>query len=394
MIDTKVYDKRIHEIKENKDNPRSISKEKFEKLVKSIKDAPWMLRIRPLVIDSNNIVLGGNMRLKACREAGMDSVPVISAGDLTDEQKKEFIVKDNVGYGDWDLDALANDYDLKTLDDWGLDLDIDIEDVSGSLNLEKDDNFDVEKDVDTDIVVGDLFDIGKHRLLCGDSTNPQHVDKLLSGESPCLMVTDPPYGVEYDASWRNKATRSDGGQVGGRSIGKVMNDDNADWSDTFSLSPSKIAYIYHAGKFSGTVQKSLEDNEFSIVSQIIWSKSHFAISRSDYHWKHEPCWYAVKKGAKHEWIGDRKQTTVWEIDKPTKNETGHSTQKPVECMKKPISNHSGDVYDPFMGSGTTMVAAHSLNRRCFGIELNPKYCQIIINRMLNIDPGLTVKKVV
>lgn len=210
------------------------------------------------------------------------------------------------------------------------------------------------------------------------------------------MVTDPPYGVNYDADWRNHAARTSPGMgnraIGAGAVGKVSNDDNSDWSQSWALSPSKVAYIWHAGKYASVVENSLLINDFEIRSQIIWNKNHFAISRGDYHWQHEPCWYAVKKGSKGNWAGDRKQTTVWEIDKPQKSETGHSTQKPVLCMGKPIGNHDGDVYDPFIGSGTTMVAAHQLNRKCYGMEIDPKYCQVIIDRMRKLDPGIVINR--
>ncbi|MBK9963121.1 MAG: site-specific DNA-methyltransferase [Saprospiraceae bacterium] len=238
-------------------------------------------------------------------------------------------------------------------------------------------------------MLGDLFEIGEHRLLCGDSTDSDAVAKLLNNKEPYLMVTDPPYGVVYDASWRDDVLSE--GETG-RAKGKVKNDDKADWTEVWALSPAKVAYVYHADKFSGIVQKSLEDCDFDIRCQIVWVKSHFAIGRGDYHYKHEPCWYAVKKGNKGNWASDRKQTTVWEIAKPQKSETGHSTQKPIECMAKAIANHDGDVHDPFLGSGSTMVAAHQLNRKCYGMELDPKYCQVIVDRMLKLDPALIIKK--
>jgi DNA modification methylase len=333
------------------------------------------------------IVIAGNMRLKACQELGIKEVPTkILPADTPLEKLKAYTIKDNVPYGENDWDALANYWDLDMLKDWGLEIP-DLKD----LELEaKEDDFEIPDEVHTDIVPGDLFEIGPHRLLCGSSTEADAVAKLLNGKEPYLMVTDPPYGVVYDAQWRDDAL-SDGKETG-RSKGKVQNDTNADWTEAWALSPAKVAYVYHAGIYSGTVQKSLQDCDFEIRSQIIWVKSHFAISRADYHWRHEPCWYAVKKGSKGNWASDRKQTTIWEIDKPQKNETGHSTQKPVECMARAIGNHDGDVYDPFLGSGTTMVAAHQLNRKCYGMELDCKYADVIVSRMIKLDPSLTIKR--
>jgi len=368
----------INKVKPNPENPRFIKDAKFNLLVNSIKKSPWMLNIRPIVVNSERIVLGGNMRLKACIEAGLTEVPIIYADNLSEEQQREFIIKDNLGYGEWDFDELKNDWDIDQLEEWGLDLPPLKEGVS---EVEPNDASTIE----TSIQLGDLIEIGPHRLVCGDSTRVEHVDLLLGGATPELMVTDPPYGVKYDAGWREERG------TGGRAVGKVANDDISDWSNAWSLSPAKVAYVYHAGKYTHIVARSLEDNDFELRSQIIWVKNNFAISRGDYHWKHEPCWYAVKKGHTSNWAGARDQSTVWEIDKPQKSETGHSTQKPVECMANAIRNHTGNVYDPFLGSGTTMVAAHQLGRRCFGIEITPAYCQIIVDRMRKLAPDLVIK---
>ncbi len=382
---------KLSKIKGNPNNPRIIKDDKFKKLVKSISEFPKMLEMRPIIVDENFIVQGGNMRLKALQELKYKDIPddwVKQVSDLTEEQKKEFIIKDNVGFGEWDFEDLANNWDVEKLNEWGLDIpNFEVEVLEA-----EEDNYEIPDEIKTDIVLGDLFEIGEHRLLCGDSTDSDQVAKLLNNEQPYLMITDPPYGVVYDANWRNERLIEDGSKIGGRAIGKVKNDDNADWTSAWALSPSKVAYVYHASFFSGTVQKSLQDCDYIIRSQIIWSKSNFTISRSDYHWKHEPIWYAVKKGFKGCWISDRKQTTIWEIDKPQKSETGHSTQKPIECMYKPIANHEGDVYDPFIGSGSTMVASHQLNRKCYGMELDPKYCQVIIDRMRKLDDTLIIKK--
>lgn len=379
---------KLSEVIPNPNNPRQIKDDKFKKLVESIKNFPEMLSLRPIVVNDNMVVLGGNMRLKACKEAGLKEVPIIKASELTDEQQKEFIIKDNVGFGEWDWDQLANEWDVEQLTEWGLD----VPDFAQTELEAVEDDFEVPEQIKTDIVLGDLFEIGEHRLLCGSSTESDAVLKLLNNKEPYLMVTDPPYGVNYKPEWRSEAMPQKNDAEHGRSIGKVKNDTIADWTEAWALSPSKVAYVYHADKFSGIVQKSLEDCDFDIRCQIVWVKSHFAIGRGDYHHKHEPCWYAVKKGYKGNWASDRKQTTVWEIAKPQKNETGHSTQKPIECMYKPIANHDGDVYDPFLGSGTTMVAAHQLKRKCYGMELDPKYCQVIIDRMLKLDPSLEVKR--
>lgn len=235
---------------------------------------------------------------------------------------------------------------------------------------------------------GHLWRLGEHLLLCGDSTHVGDVNKVLRGDQPLLMVTDPPYGVEYDANWRNEADRANGKPYGDRAVGKVHNDNRADWTEAWQLFPGEIAYVWHAGCRAGEVAKSLENAAFSIRSQIVWAKNNFAISRGDYHWKHEPCWYAVRKGGKSHWAGDRSQTTVWEIDKPMKSETGHSTQKPVECMAWAIQNHASEiVYEPFSGSGTTLIACENLGRKCRAIEISPAYVAVALQRWADHTGG-------
>jgi DNA modification methylase len=232
-------------------------------------------------------------------------------------------------------------------------------------------------------VLGDVWLLGKHRIVCGDSTDADTVAKCLNGVVLHLMVTDPPYGVEYDANWRNKATRTDGSADGGRATGVVLNDDRADWRETWALFPGDVAYVWHAGLFAATVAESLEVCNFQLRSQIVWAKQQFAIGRGDYHWQHEPCWYAVRKGSKGYYDGGRKQSTLWQIDKPQKSETGHSTQKPVECMKRPIENNSSPgqaVYEPFSGSGTTIIAGEMTGRSIHAIELNPAYVDVAVKR--------------
>ena len=203
--------------------------------------------------------------------------------------------------------------------------------------------------------------------------------KCLNGVEPHLMVTDPPYGVEYDAHWRVDAGLSQETSA----LGRVINDDRADWRDAWALFPGDVTYVWHAGQYANIVVDSLAACDFKIRSQIIWVKNNIVMSRGDYHYKHEPCWYAVRKNKKGHYCGGRKQSTVWEIDKPRKSETGHSTQKPVECMKRPIENNSSPgqaVYDPFLGSGTTLIAAEMTGRSCHGLELHPPYCDVIIKR--------------
>lgn len=244
---------------------------------------------------------------------------------------------------------------------------------------------------------GDVWQIGPHRLMCGSSTEVADVARLLNGAKPRLMITDPPYGVEYDPDWRLEAGINKPGQI--LASGKVMNDDICDWTDAWNLSPTSVCYIWHAGRYAGTVQTSMESAGFTTRSQIIWAKPSLVMGRGNYHWQHEPCWYGVRKNATAEWIGDRKQTTLWQIANMHRTQgdvddgkTVHSTQKPVECMARPMRNHSGDVHDPFLGSGTTMLAAQNLGRICYGMEISPGYCAVILDRMQRAFPDLEIKR--
>jgi DNA modification methylase len=237
---------------------------------------------------------------------------------------------------------------------------------------------------------GDIYTLNEHMVQCGDSEDSKMVKKLIADRHPIIMVTDPPYGVKYDPAWMEKALDS---WKKPRSTGKVLNDNKISWVDAYKLFPGEIAYIWHAGKYGYIVAEDMIKCEFDIISQIIWAKQHFVISRGDYHWQHEPCWYGVKKGSKHNWQGARDQSTVWDIKNNSamgnanKEEVyGHGTQKPLECMARPIRNNteSGQmVYDPFLGSGTTLIACQELNRICIGQELLPNYVDVIIERWIN-----------
>ena len=234
-------------------------------------------------------------------------------------------------------------------------------------------------------IAGDLWQLGSHRLICGDSTSADVVGRLLGDVKPELMVTDPPYGVEYDPSWRNQVGAAGAtGAAKTKRIGKVLNDDRADWREAWALFPGDVAYVWHGALHAGEVADSLAAVGFAVRSQIIWAKDRLVLSRGDYHWQHEPCWYAVRTKGKGHWAGDRKQTTLWHIaSKDQDAETVHGTQKPVECMRRPMLNNSSPgqaVFEPFMGSGTTLIAAQTTGRVCFGIELNPVYVDVAIER--------------
>jgi len=376
----------LSKLKENPENPRRISKERLDALCKSIKEFPKMMSLRPIIIDKDGVILGGNMRYRALKKLGYKEIPdewVKKDGELTEEERRRFIIVDNNEYGEYDWDILYDKWDKDELLSWGLELpDFDLPE-----DKVIEDDYEVPEEIETDIKLGDLFEIGQHRLLCGDATKKEDVEKLLNGDKPYLTVTDPPYGVNYDPEWRNNLLG-----YSNRAELKVKNDDNASWIEVWKLSPSNVFYIWMAGLNIHKTINELLNCKIQARSEIIWRKNNIVISRGNYHWQHESCVYAVRKNYNAKWIGDRKQSTVWEIDKNLKSETGHSTQKPIECMARPIRNHEGDVYDPFLGSGTTMVAAHQLGRKCYGMEIEPKYCQIVIDRMKKLDPNIKIVK--
>lgn len=374
-VETKVS---VSALKPYERNPRTITKAAYEKLKDSLKFNGYHQRI---IATRDLRIIGGHMRIKALQELGFLEIAVLIPNeDITDEQFKRILIQDNLPFGTFDMEILSADFELPQLLEWGMPEDW----LIGMKKKDFDDeagNETPELQVEAISKPGDLWKLGPHRLLCGDATDGIAVLRLLNGVKPNLMVTDPPYGVEYDADWRNKRLREDGTPIGGRAIGKVENDDQADWREAFALFPGNIVYAWCASLSSDIAITALESCGFKRRAQIIWAKNNFAIGRGDYQWQHEPCWYAVKN--KGDWHGDRSQTTLWNIPKPQKSETGHSTQKPVECMRKPMLNNSSEgqtVYDPFLGSSTSIIAAEQCGRVCFGLEISPAYADLGVRR--------------
>lgn len=379
----------VKDLKPYKSNPRQISKHQLEHLRKSLEKFNYC---EIIAIQPDNMIIAGHMRVKAMIQLGWNKKEIevrIPNRQLSEEEMREYLIRSNKNTGDWDYDILANEWDVIDLHAWGFnaeDFGV-LEEALDSLNKEEPDNEILEPPKDAKTKLGDRYVLGNSVLGCGDSTNPDCVSDCLRTEIPILMVTDPPYGVNYDASWRRIAGK------GQRAAGKVQNDDKVDWSAAWKLFPGSVAYVWHAGIFASDVDWSLRESGFEIVSQIIWAKQHFALSRGDYHWQHEPCWYAVKKGYTHNWQGSRKESTLWEISNlnafganKDDERTAHSTQKPIECMCNPIRNNTSKgqgVYDPFLGSGTTLISCEQLDRKCYGIELDPAYCDITIQRWVN-----------
>jgi DNA modification methylase len=367
---------KIGQVKVNPNNPRLIKDDKFQKLVKSIKDFPEMLEIRPIVVNADMVVLGGNMRLKACKEAGLKEVSIIVADNLTEDQQREFLIKDNVSGGEWDWELLANEWDVQQLDDWGLD----VPDFGGEEIEAVEDDFNEEPPENPITVLGDLYEIGDHCLLCGDSTDSDQVAKLMDGQKADMVFTDPPYGVDY------KGIKND--DRGG--LKELL---NAAFSNyILSCKNGASVYCFHSDRCSDIFNEVFRTYcHFS--SMIIWVKESIVLSQTDYQSKHEPCLYGWFDNGTHKWYSDRKQESVW-IAK-SKREEGHTTPKPIDIVSKAIKNSSlieNLVLDLFLGSGSTMVAAHQFKRKCYGMELDPKYCDVIVRRMVKLDPSISVKR--
>jgi DNA modification methylase len=380
---------KITEVKSNPNNPRLIKDDKFEKLVKSIKEFPKMLEIRPIVVNADMIVLGGNMRLKACREAGLKEVTIIFADDLTEDEQKQFIIKDNVGFGEWDWEQLANDWDEVQLQEWGLDIpDFGVTEIPAA----EEDDYEMPDELQTDIVLGDLFEIGEHRLLCGDSTDSDAVAKLMNGEKADMVLTDPPYNVNYGGN-NNPAWKQ-----GDRSI-KNDHMDGDSFRDFIQAVVSNIklfcdgvVYCFGDQGVDGRIMFSVLDQNLHNSGTIIWLKDRLVLGRSKYHNKYEPCWFGWNKSG-DTFTDDRSLTNVFECKRPSKSDL-HPTMKPIELLEMPLNHNpkAKSVLDLFLGSGSTMVASHQLKRKCYGMELDPKYCQVIVDRMRKLDPALVIKK--
>lgn len=357
-----------------------------EKMVASINTYSFKM---PILARSNGEVIDGHLRLKAAKKAGLKEVPVILCDEWSETKVKAFrlLVNRSATWADFDPELVALELEDLKAGDFDLSLtgfdprEID-EFLFGDSISEKDEAPAVQEHAVTR--AGDLWVLGTHRVLCGDATSATDVERLLESASPALMVTDPPYGVEYDPGWRDRA-----GLGKSRQSGAVANDDRVDWTTAYRLFPGNVAYVWHAGVHGSEVAAGLEAVGFRIRSQIVWAKQHFALSRGDYHWQHEPCWYAVREGKPSGWSGDRTQSTLWEVANlnpfggSAEKTTGHGTQKPLELMRRPMLNNSARgaiIYDPFLGSGTTLIAAETTDRNCYGLDIDPRYVDVVIRR--------------
>ena len=372
---------KISAIKANSKNPRVIKDDKFRKLVQSIREFPDMLNKRPLIcftdVDKKYVVLGGNMRLKAAQEIGLKEMPIILADDWTQEQKDEFLIKDNVGFGEWNWDDLANEWDAELLDNWGLDIpNFDDDEV---LEAEEDD-FDTTPPEIPITVLGDLYEIGEHRLLCGDSTESDQVAKLMNGQKADMVFTDPPYGI--------KVVKSEmvGANFGVAKKGKyseVIADDTTDTSKEFyntCISLGMDNFIIWGGNYF---------TDFLPFSDgwLIWNKRAGTDIRNTFA-DGEMAWCSF-----HTPIRIYDQLWNGMIREGEKDKRVHPTQKPIRMLSEIITDHiKGNlIFDGFLGSGSILVASHQLQRKCYGMELDPKYCDVIVNRMIALDPDIKIK---
>jgi DNA modification methylase len=396
----------IKQVKLNPKNPRQIKDDKFKKLVKSIQEFPDMLNKRPLIVftdvDNKYVVLGGNMRLKACKEVGIKEIPIIVADEWTEEQKNEFLIKDNVGFGEWDWDSLANEWDVEKLEDWGLDLPVDLS--VEELEAEEDD-YEIPNEINTDIVLGDLFQIGEHRLLCGDSTNSDLVAKLMNGEKATLSFTSPPYNAGKSEMLSGNTHTTD----------NKYNEynDNQKQSDYLDL---LVGFTNNALLFSEYLIcniQSLAGNKIALIEYLneyknnfidvaIWDKGHGAPAMAENvltsAWEYM-FFISSKENASRAIPNANFRGTVPNIYRGAPNRNNefsnvHAATFPIDLPEWALqfTKEGNIILDQFLGTGTTMVASHQLKRKCYGMELDPKYCQVIIDRMKKLDPSLEIKR--
>jgi DNA modification methylase len=367
-------------------HPKNRNKHPKEQVERLAKIYSYQGARHPIILSKRSgFIVAGHGRKAAAQSIKMKEFPIVHQDFDSDEQEYAFIQSDNAValWAELDLSEINSD-----IPDLGPDFDID---MLGIKNFTIDVN-EVEPQCDEDEVpehvepktkLGDIYSLGNHRLMCGDSTSSDDVSKLIENEIPLLMVTDPPYGVEYQAGWRAEAKNLK--KTDRENTSSLLNDGRADWYDAWVLFPGTVAYVWHASSFTDVVMDSLRRSAFEIKQQIIWNKNVHALSRSHYHYKHEPCWYAVKAVATANWTGDRKQMTVWDVKNVMfeKDKTSHPTQKPIAIFEIPIENHTvkGDsIYEPFGGSGSQIIACEKTGRKSLCMELDPKFCDVIVAR--------------
>jgi DNA modification methylase len=391
---------RIERLVEYARNPRK-NDAAVDRMCASIREFGFKI---PCLVRSNGEVVDGHLRLKAARKLGITEIPVILCDEWSPAQVKAFrlMVNRSVTWADWDEELLAQE--LQEIQEMDFDLSFtgfDTHEIDSLLALDDEEKANAAPPLPESPVsrLGDLWLLDRHRLLCGDATSAESVARLLGERKPRLMVTDPPYGIELDSEWRDRAGLNGHGpaepsymkkRITGHTETTISGDTRADWSEAFALVPSlEAAYVWHASKFTREVLDGLLRIGFVHHQQIIWNKGRTVLTRTPYWFGHEPCWFVRKKNAP--WYGKAgENSTVWNSPSPKfimgasdEEKYDHPTQKPVELMRRPILNHlkrSEIVFDPFLGSGTTLAAAELTERVCYGLELDPKYVDVIVER--------------
>ena len=380
-----IVDRPLSEIRPYEKNPRR-NRDAVKAVADSIREYGFR---QPIVVDEDGVILAGHTRFEAAKRLELDTAPVHVAEGLTADQARAYRIMDNRSQENaaWDEELLK--FEFEGLMESGFDLDL-----TGFAGPEINDLMSPEPGGGGDDLImppenpvaalGDVWQCGPHRIVCGDATDKAAVEAL--GFDGYLMVADPPYGVEYDATWRSEAW------AGKRRGGAVEHDDFADWvPSVLNATPVPVVYWWSASLRLHHPLTSFPSCRYDVRALIVWRKDRIVVSRGHYHGQYELCLYAVRRGASAHWHGNRKQSTVWEIDSlvghagaAKEDATPHSTQKPVECMARPIRNHTkpgGKAYDPFLGSGTTLVAAQQLGRVGYGIEISPAYVDVACQRL-------------
>ena len=386
---------KLTDIKPNPNNPRIIKDANFKKLVKSIEEFPKMMALRPIVVDEDGMVLGGNMRLRALQHLQFKDIPdewVKRAAYLTEDEQRRFIIADNVSGGEWDVEDLSANWDRQDLEDWGLEIEWPVIEPEAT-----EDDYEIPDTIETDIVLGDLFEIGEHRLLCGDSTDSDAIKRLMDGKKTDMVFTDPPYGMFLDTDYSQikgseKSIGFKGNKVGNK-YEKIIGD-NEDFTPELintifaSFPYCKEVFIWGADYFIDLLPNYGKDG-----SWIVWNKRSSEAQQRGIGNCFELCWSMTKHKRyvfDFEWFGFLSK----DDPKEARNRV-HPSMKPSKLIGKFIEHFCKDVktiVDLYLGSGTTMVAAHQLKRKCYGMELDPKYCKVIIDRMQKLDSNLIVKR--
>lgn len=371
----------IEEILPYINNSKVHNKKQIDKIAASIKEFGFN---NPILIDNDKTVIAGHARLEAANKLKLKKVPCIKLGHLTEAQKKAYIIADNrLGEieSEWDWDILKIEVQDILNEDINIDLigfELDDFDFGEEEKFEGDPN-EIPEEVEPRCKRGDIWQLGDHRLMCGDSTSLAHLERLCGGQLVDMWLTDPPYNVAYEGKTRD-ALKIQNDEMGDEQFRLFLRD--AYVAADSVMKPGAVFYIWHADSEGYNFRGAALDAGWQIRQCLIWKKSSMVMGRQDYHWKHESCLYGWKAGAAHLWAADRKQTTILEFDKPVRNGE-HPTMKPVELFEYQILNNTkgGDiVLDSFGGSGTTLIAAEKNKRKSFVIELDPKYCDVIIKR--------------